>query len=109
MSFTINSGSDSIGIGIGMPSSSIPIGIPSGQCADSQRGISITSNHGSVLANKYGASAALLRKYDIEGVLGEGLSGIVLSGSRNSDSYPVAIKFIRKVAHSSIDPFSIIL
>lgn len=109
MSFTIDAGNDGRGIGIGIGIPSNPIGIPSSHCADSQRGTSITSNHGSVLANKYGASAALLRKYDIDGVLGEGLSGIVVCGCRKTDSYLVAIKFIRKVAHSFPGPFSTML
>lgn len=67
------------------------------------KALSISGN-GSVLggmcaraSNKYGASAALLHNYEIEGILGEGGSGIVVSARRKDDCRNVAVKFIRKV------------
>ena len=64
------------------------------------KALSISGN-GSVLgtraSNKYGASAALLHNYEIEGILGEGGSGVVVSARRKEDCRNVAVKFIRKV------------
>ena len=48
-------------------------------------------------SNKFGASSSLLRKYDIEYLLGEGSTGVVVRGERIEDKMPVAIKFIHKV------------